>query len=358
MEPPQHLRKKAMTRTYTSKTSARLIHAARSASFYGAILVGVSSAATTGYCQVAFQANTVSYAMNARSYSAAPDETIHARDIRHSFGPLAAPVSLEKTIEGNWGPASVLMTASGRADWGSLGVSLSGYASQGWSPGVPAGSMTASGTVTARWQDTVVVESPSASTADVFVVESFFELKGQMGGDVAGAHGTDRAAYAYIELDIRAQNESVNPLPSGPFGSHIFASFAVSTDPSVAQYNNQHSSLIPLVIWYPNGKAHTSDFAISLTAHVGAGKSLFTSNEPAGEMSATFIANYGQTLTWGGITRVTNATTGEVVDDWTISSASGFDYSRPFQEVPEPAALPLLVLAALGFKIGGRRRAA
>ena len=48
--------------------------------------------------------------------------------------------------------------------------------------------------------------------------------------------------------------------------------------------------------------------------------------------------------------------TGEVIDDWKITSTSGFDYSRPFQEIPEPAAVSLFVLGALGMGLGRRRR--
>jgi hypothetical protein len=60
-------------------------------------------------------------------------------------------------------------------------------------------------------------------------------------------------------------------------------------------------------------------------------------------------ATFGHTMTWGGITSVIDKVTGRPITDWTIDSASGFDYSKPFSEIPEPASICLLSLAALGF---------
>jgi len=44
------------------------------------------------------------------------------------------------------------------------------------------------------------------------------------------------------------------------------------------------------------------------------------------------------TLSWGRTTTVTNPATGEVIDDWSITSLFGFGYRSP---VPEPAGATL-----------------
>jgi hypothetical protein len=65
------------------------------------------------------------------------------------------------------------------------------------------------------------------------------------------------------------------------------------------------------------------------------------------------------TLRWGGITSVTNAATGEIIADYTLSSTSGFDYRFP-APLPEPGSLLLATLAAATSCAAGqktRRRA-
>jgi hypothetical protein len=54
---------------------------------------------------------------------------------------------------------------------------------------------------------------------------------------------------------------------------------------------------------------------------------------PVGTTDAFFSASFGQSLTWGGISSVTDAETGEPVTDWTITSESGFDYRNPAPEL-------------------------
>jgi hypothetical protein len=60
-----------------------------------------------------------------------------------------------------------------------------------------------------------------------------------------------------------------------------------------------------------------------------------------GSVTTRLTADYYATLKWAGIAGVFNAATEEPVDNWTITSESGFDYSRPYG-VPEPATILLL----------------
>ena len=60
--------------------------------------------------------------------------------------------------------------------------------------------------------------------------------------------------------------------------------------------------------------------------------------------AATGTADFSHTVEWGGITSVIDETTGLPDPDWSVESASGFDYAHPF-ELPEPGSL---VLAAIG----------
>ena len=65
----------------------------------------------------------------------------------------------------------------------------------------------------------------------------------------------------------------------------------------------------------------------------------------AGSVTAKFANDSSKTLNWGGITEVLNPATGAPITNWTLTSESGFDYTKPFP-VPEPAGLALLAGAA------------
>jgi hypothetical protein len=66
-------------------------------------------------------------------------------------------------------------------------------------------------------------------------------------------------------------------------------------------------------------------------------------NQP---QAAQGISDYGSTLAWGGMS-VLDAQ-GNLVDDWSVRSSSGFDYSRSFaSQVPEPSQALLLLVGGL-----------
>lgn len=62
--------------------------------------------------------------------------------------------------------------------------------------------------------------------------------------------------------------------------------------------------------------------------------------------NAGIEGDFHGSIHWGGIVSVQNADTGELITDWTVTSQSGFDYSKSFeQQVPEPASIALLGFA-------------
>src|SRR6185437_10879038 len=71
---------------------------------------------------------------------------------------------------------------------------------------------------------------------------------------------------------------------------------------------------------------------------------------PCSPGKASVDANFIDTLSWGGITSIIDPTTGQPITDYELTSASGFDYSKPFVEpaaVPEPSSA-FLLLSAFG----------
>lgn len=92
------------------------------------------------------------------------------------------------------------------------------------------------------------------------------------------------------------------------------------------------------------------DISIAVTA-VGVARS--TSYYLPGSGNSFFDANFRNTLNWGGITSVTDAATGELIDDWTVTSASGVNYANP---IPEPTAFGLLATGVSVLLVRRRNR--
>jgi hypothetical protein len=64
------------------------------------------------------------------------------------------------------------------------------------------------------------------------------------------------------------------------------------------------------------------------------------------------LSDFSHTATWGGMT-ITDAS-GNLITGWTVTSQSGFDYSQPFVDVPEPSTFALLAIALPGLLLAMR----
>jgi hypothetical protein len=89
-----------------------------------------------------------------------------------------------------------------------------------------------------------------------------------------------------------------------------------------------------LVFEIPNGQERSLGYGITVSTKATA----------LSAVEAIITADFSGSIHWDGIVRVEDTLTGELVDDWTVTSRSGFDYSRPFR-VPEPSSLLLLAIA-------------
>jgi hypothetical protein len=63
--------------------------------------------------------------------------------------------------------------------------------------------------------------------------------------------------------------------------------------------------------------------------------------------SGSATAFYEHTLSWDGISTITDSNGNPITDGWTVTSDSGTDWSQPGVETPEPASLAFLSAAAL-----------
>jgi hypothetical protein len=98
---------------------------------------------------------------------------------------------------------------------------------------------------------------------------------------------------------------------------------------------------IPVNLFFPGGSDKVSGlvaWTLSVRSEVTVDDADVI-NHQAG--SAIAIADFSHTLSWGGITSVTDADTGLPITDYRLTSASGFDYTHPFAgPAPEPASVP------------------
>lgn len=111
---------------------------------------------------------------------------------------------------------------------------------------------------------------------------------------------------------------------------------------TVSRIDQREPTRTPLRIVADEGSVLTLDYLLELMCT--AGSTLGTTATTPLTTAACFDANFTRTVRWGGIQSVTDEVTGELVTDWTITSASGFDYRYA---APEPASLTLLGLASL-----------
>lgn len=111
------------------------------------------------------------------------------------------------------------------------------------------------------------------------------------------------------------------------------------------------NTVIPLTIVAFSGIPIQLD--VQLEAQATGSVTSFNGN--GGKASA--VANFGHTLLWGGISGVTDFQ-GHPITDWSITSASGFNYANAAvdpDQVPEPSVLALLAIALPGLLLAGRR---
>jgi hypothetical protein len=224
--------------------------------------------------------------------------------------------------------AEASATASAMAQPGSLHVSFSGiYAADTIGPvnsfGAPAASGAAGffGGATARFSEDVTF------TSGELPVGAQMHLTGNLffDGDLSVLGDGNGDAF------VRVQDSDIQPgigdfevdTSGGPIANHIFTN-------------------LPTSFTVENGISHFVDVSIS----VGGALSDGSGSDPGSSVGGMAIANFSNTLRWGGITSALSDT-GEPIDDLVATSVSGFDYTKP-APLPEPTSLTLAGLATLG----------
>jgi hypothetical protein len=194
----------------------------------------------------------------------------------------------------------------------------------------------ASAIVVGTWQDGVLFAKKNAIFGQKYTVHATLALSGDWTVNV-GAPSTDPwDADAGNGMTCALKIEGTG-VPRGPYfgGDYYYAYTSIST--------GGPSTNIPPPQSVPISFSVNSEIPINLSLSM-----TILASESVGPSAtaSSFDLNLSHSLVWDGIDYVTDDATGETVTDWTITSESGVDYSKPVRDVPEPSSLILLSMGA------------
>jgi len=209
-----------------------------------------------------------------------------------------------------------------------------------------------SGSAKANWIDVLEFAFPETETDDVYYGHGNITLDGGWGGAVTigGSHGV---AHVQGALNLTGGLDDA-AAASGMFEHHVdkdgFVTFDRDPDVGVP---------IPATFVVKRSEQFTTiQFGMELlmSAFVDITELYYPWLHSPGDYSRIdFTADFAKTLTWTGPLTVTNAR-GELVQGWSMTAASGANYTGEPSHVPEPPVWSLVLMAA-GLAFGFRARA-
>ncbi len=313
----------------------------------GTMLCALLAAAPVARAVTFTSEATVSYSLRGRTLitNQTQIDYIDSRSLT-TLNPWAEPARLSGSVGGVQGggdnSASVFINANVEGGAGLMRAQITGSSSATWIYGASLAEARVIGaTAGVGWKDAYVITGDPADPhpGRPLLIQAFLNVSGGMSSQVS------RIAEVSIQLHLSAKDDfQRNLLAIAPPYSGSFA-FEYNKDASNFTYIPRPApSTIPLLLMVNEGQAALMDFYLEIVGVAVAQGNGFGQLQSS-TSSLSFDADYSHTLSWGGISSIVDANTGQPLSNWSVRAASGVNYANA---VPEPGSAALLLLAAVG----------
>jgi hypothetical protein len=274
-------------------------------------------------------------------YGAPPQSQTDSLDGDGEYPYLTASGGFEQRNSNNTGASGLgfdddaIVSYSGFADVGAVGAAVSGTASsQTESYFIGSTSASAGAGVNASWSDIAYVYYPNEPVGQPLTVNAVLKFHGTYS---AAASGTVLANQHFALWGVSASITGHDALAADQGATGMSAKIAENGNITSVLPQQTYYEEIPISFGVENGDADAFGVELSVggSAWVQAG-----AVDPT-PVTADFVGDFKDTLSWGGITSVYDPAAGFAGQDitgYTFTSASGFDYTKPYP-VPEPCSV-------------------
>ena len=185
----------------------------------------------------------------------------------------------------------------------------------------------------ALWEDTITLHMPDKAPGALVDVHGFLIFDANISATASFSPHTGNETFG-------------SGAASGVTARFTGSGINIGVFETRSSIPGQNSGLIPGVIPVTDHAFNEVPVHISYRLEVDTAAGGSTGDTVGDTITASAIGDVGQTLDWGGISSVTDPVTGDPITNWSITSDSGFDYTRAFA-TPEPATWILSVQGLL-----------
>jgi hypothetical protein len=182
---------------------------------------------------------------------------------------------------------------------------------------------------------------------------SYWQIDGSLTSLVTGHYSatTPPEHLDYVDASANSNLQITGiGVGAGPYGGYLWGSSYHSINSNVTvdpnNYQKDPPKAIPITLVFENNVPELILLNVDAYATAVVNDQDILNGE--GGM-ATAVLGLGDTFTWGGITSVTDADTGEPISDWTLTSTSGTDWATAATPEPSSLACAAVGMALIGF---------